>query len=54
MLALAPRTSEVFDAWARVLDPREIVEPTMMCGVCTMASRLGCGVDMNPECFGPE
>lgn len=46
--------SEIFDALSRVLDRQEIVELTMICGFYTMASRLSCGVDMNPEFFGPE
>lgn len=46
--------SDVFDALARVLDPQEIVELTMICGFYTMASRLSCGVDMNPDAFGTD
>ena len=45
---------DVFDALARELDPQEIVELTMICGFYTMASRLSCGVDMNPVVFSPE
>ncbi|MEZ5649891.1 MAG: carboxymuconolactone decarboxylase family protein [Burkholderiaceae bacterium] len=46
--------TDVFEALARELDPQEIVELTMISGFYTMASRLSCGVDMNPAVFSPE